>query len=45
MLILETKKKMGPMIMAMGVPVFIGLMYESVKKQTSSGERDSRGDM
>jgi len=37
MLILEAIKKMGPMIMAMGVPVFIGLLYETVKSQTEPG--------
>ena len=48
MLILEAIKKMAPMIMAMGVPVFIGLMYESVRESMSSDDRQGeipRGDM
>jgi len=35
--ILEAIKKMAPMIMAMGVPAFIGLLYETVKSKTEPG--------
>lgn len=45
MLILEAIKKMAPLIMVMGVPVFIALLHETVRSQAGTSERDNRGDM